>query len=115
MEEKRILIICDSLDFLWISKALRRRYVLEWAGNREDLSKYGDRVDFDLLLIDIALLRADSNLSERFAAKHIPVIALSSEPYDTKDKSLLKAGCSACYIKPFRQDMFAALVGEWIK
>lgn len=115
MEEKRILIICDSLDFLWISKALRRRYVLEWVGDREDLLRYGDRVDFDLLLIDIALLRADPSLSERFATKHIPVIALSSEPYDARDKSLLKAGCSACYIKPFRQDMFAALVRDWIK
>ena len=115
MEEKRILIICDSLDFLWISKALRRRYVLEWAGNREDLLKYEDRADFDLLLIDIIILRADSNRSEHYAAKLIPVIALSSEPYDARDKSLFKAGCSACYIKPFRQDKFVALVRDWIK
>ncbi len=115
MEEKRILIVCNSLDYLWISKALQRGYALEWVGKWEDLSKYEDKTDFDLILIDIAFLRADLNLLKYFASKHIPVIALSSEPYDARDKSLLQAGCSACYVKPFRQDVFTALVRDWIK
>lgn len=115
MERKSILIACNSLDYILIHKTLNNDFILDKANTCEDILRLGDANQYDLLLIDISLLKPDYRVIARFKKENIPVVALSPEPYDAKDKELHKAGCCACYIKPIRQELFADFIRPWIQ
>lgn len=115
MKEKKVLIACNSLDFLLISKVLGQGFALDWVQNREEVSKFCKNKSYELLLVDISFLKPDFKLLAAVKKEHIPVVALSSEPYDARDKALSAAGCCACYVKPIRHDLFAAFINYWIE
>lgn len=114
MKKKNILVACDSLDYILIFKILDAFYVISRAESREEIMMLRKKQTYDLLLIDIAFLKPDFKVLDGITEKDIPVIALSSEPYDARNKELKEAGCCACYVKPIRHKMFAAFVEYWL-
>lgn len=114
MKENKILVACNSLDYILIQKTLENEFVLEKADVPDDVLRLRNANHYDLLLIDTAFLRADLKVIEGIKEERIPVVAMSSEPYDAKDIKLREAGCCACYIKPIRQELFVAFIRYWI-
>lgn len=114
MERKNILVACNSLDYILIHKTLGNSFVMDRADTREDILRLGNANQYDLLLIDISFLKPDYGIITGFKKSNVPVVALSPELYDAKDKELQKAGCCACYIKPIRQESFAEFIHFWI-
>lgn len=115
MKNKKILLACNALDYILIAKILGGNLVLDRVDEPEEIISRRKSGEYDLLLIDIAFIRSDFKVLEGVAEEHLPVVVLSSEPYDARDEKLKQAGCCACYIKPIRQDLFAAFINYWIK
>lgn len=115
MKAKSILVACSSLDYILIHKTLQDKYILDKVDKREDIIKFRKEFKYDLLLIDVAFLKPDFEVISGIKELNVPVIALSSEPYDARDGQMLKAGCCACYIRPIRQELFAAFIDYWIQ
>lgn len=114
MKEKNILIACDPLDYILIQKILSPNYYLDRADNRGDILKMRALKEYDLLIIDVIFLKPDFTVITGAKEKKIPVIALSSEPYDARDAKMSQAGCCACYVKPIRKEVFAEFISCWI-
>lgn len=110
MEEKRILVACSALDYVLVYKTLQGKYILNRAEKAEDILKLRGIYHYDLLLIDIAYLKSDIKSMIGLSEMDMPIVALSSEPYDAKEKEMKKAGCCACYIKPIRQELFVNFI-----
>ena len=115
MEKKRILIACSCLDYMLINKILGGFCSLDKAENREEIIRFGNQSHYDLLLIDIAFLKPDFEILKTIKKEGIPVVALSPEPFDARNKKMMEAGCCACYVKPIRTDLFAAFISFWIQ
>lgn len=97
-----------------IQKILESDFKLVAASTPEEILRLVQSVQHDLLLIDILFLKAEPGISGYAKSNRTPVIALSSEPNDARDRKLLERGCCACYIKPIRQHLFLPFVSYWI-
>ena len=114
MKGKNILVACSALDYILIQKLLSDSFLLDKAGSREDIVNRIEKNKYDLFLIDIAFLRPDFKVIDGVVKENLPVIALSSEPNDARDKAIKKSGCCACYVKPIRSELFKAFVSYWM-
>lgn len=115
MEKKNILIACSSLDYILIYKILCNHFIITRAESCEEILNLGEVGHFHILLVDVSFLKPDFEVLYFAKKKRIPVIALSSEPYDARDKEMRIAGCCACYVKPIRQEIFGPFVQYWLK
>lgn len=113
MAKKNVLVACSSLDYILIQKTLQSDYLIDRALSKEEILELQINHQYDLLLLDIAFLKPDFKVIE--GVKDTPVVALSSDPMDARDETVLKGGCSACYVKPIRQELFPAFLDYWIK
>lgn len=115
MNTKKILVACTPLDYILILKVLGENFILDQAQSREEIIRLRKEHHYDLLLIDIVFLKPDFKVISGMSEMNIPVIALSSEPFDAREGRLQKAGCCACYVRPIRVELFAAFVTYWIE
>ena len=115
MRNKNILIACNSLDYILICKIMNKDFTIIRAISHEDILNTGEVGKFDLFLVDVEFLKPDFEVLALARKRNIPVIAISSEPYDARDKQMRKAGCCACYVKPIRQEVLLPFVQYWMK
>lgn len=115
MEMKNVLVVCSRLDFILMEKILKEEFLLDRGGYREDILYLLEKRKYNLVILDADLIKRDGYFISQLPSAKIPVIALSSEPNDARDKRILKAGCIACYIKPFRQPGFLFFVKNCLK
>lgn len=114
MKDKSILIVCDDLDYVLIDSLLRECYLLKRIQGQKEILKCVEDDTYDLLLVDISFLKQDSDLKQWSRKIRVPIVALTSDPYDCRSKNLKEMGCIACFVKPIRSREFALFIDKWI-
>lgn len=115
MEMKNVLVVCSRLDFILMEKILKEEFLLDRADCREEILYLLEKRKYNLVILDADLIKRDGYFISQLPLSRIPIIALSSESDDARDIRILKAGCVACYIKPFRQPGFLFFVKKCLK
>ena len=59
MGDKKILVACSDLDYLLIDKILRNGFFLDRAQGVEEILEKDQEGEYNLLLVDISLLKSD--------------------------------------------------------
>jgi CheY-like chemotaxis protein len=111
----RVLLAEDHPD---IQRAMRR--LLEGAGASVELAADGREAvlraksgRYDVVLMDLRMPLVsglDAARALRQDGCRIPIIALTADPSQTRQREALDAGCDACLCKPFTMDQLVAAI-----
>ena len=108
-----ILVVEDYPDTrMLLSSLLRSKgYMVVEAGDGKEGVQQANRVNPDLILMDLALpeldgVEATRQIRERQAHSHTPIFAVSAFATSDVQKDALDAGCNEVFVKPLEIEPF---------
>lgn len=116
MKGKSILVACNDLDYILMSKVLCSEYLLERVVSNENIADCSNAEKYALVMLDPGFLGARNCKMEDFVSKFpssVPVAILTADPYGTTRSALRKTGCCDFFLKPIRQQELIDFVHKW--
>jgi PAS domain S-box-containing protein len=115
-KQKLLLVEDDTINSLAISSMLCKNYSVTAVTNADDAIIHANRIQFDLILLDINLKNEKNGV---FAAQEIlqidgyaqtPIVAMTAYASSQDQKEFLSSGFSHYLSKPFTQDSLLSFV-----
>lgn len=122
MSGESVLIVEDNQINLMLIKLLllQKGYILNTAGRAEEALEILDKLQPDLILMDIQLpgmdgLELTTILKANPRFDHVPIIAVTAYAMQGDKEKALKAGCSGYITKPIDVKTFPEMIGKYLE
>lgn len=113
--EGRMLVAEDNNFNFLLLKAIFKGYNLVRAMNGAEAVELLKEFSFDFVLIDIrmpVMNGLEATIKIREYNKHIPIIAITANAYDSDITQAIDVGCNGFLVKPFKKEELFNLLNE---
>ena len=116
---KRILIAEDNdSNFILMTYILKKYYQFDRAKNGQEAVDMVEKINYDLILMDIKMPVMDGMEATRLIKeKHpnLPIIALTANAFDSDRQLAFEAGCDEFLPKPISSDVCLKTISKFIE
>ncbi|MGL5681463.1 MAG: response regulator [Marinifilaceae bacterium] len=112
---RNILVVEDCDSNYRLMQVLLKKYTMERAKNGEEAVTMAKNNDYSLILMDMKLPVMDGIQATKHIRcfnKHVPIIAVTGNAYESDKLVASEAGCTHFVSKPIRKEMFTKMIEE---